>query len=270
MAGMLANPLPGDKSFAIVIQLQLSETAMKRDIVCVENFYADPTAVLRYAQGLDYVYPYQQPGTPTASQRITWRASRYKSAGDCPFKSSAALIASLQALTGETIDRDAWNCDFPVDASGYPTPDHRSVMQKSAWWNCCFHAKSDQQQKLGAGVHSHTDHDSWNPVGMDGWAGLIYFHHGSVDPQTGLRTWANRDPRRQFDWMTPSSEWILQDTLANVHNRLILHRGRVPHSGANGWGSSWEDARLFQTFFFRVKQTDNVESLTPKDLRLPA
>jgi hypothetical protein len=241
---------------------------MKRDIIVVENFYSNPDAIVRYAQGLEYVYPYSQTGTPDEGKPITWRASRYKPARLCPLKSSKTLIARLEELIGETIDVDTWNLEFPVDEQGYPRPDHRSVMNKSAWWNCCFHAKHDSRQVIGGGVHSHTDFDSWNPVGLDGWAGLVYLNKEPPDNQGGLRTWRNKDPRKHFDWMTHRDNWILQDTLANNYNRLILHRGCIPHSGSNGWGDSVFNGRFYQTFFFRVKERRETRSVSPDDLQI--
>jgi hypothetical protein len=242
---------------------------MRRDIIIVENFYSDPDAIVRYARGLEYVFPYQLPGTQQQGQRVTWYASRYRSASDCPFKSSTRLIAQLEQLTGEPIDLESWNREFPVDDHGYPSPGHAAVRSKSAWWNCCFHAKPRVDQQLGAGVHSHTDRDSWNPVGLNGWAGIIYLNKQPTDTQAGLRTWVNMDPRRQFDWMTAKENWILQDTFTNVYNRLILHRGRIPHSGADGWGNTLADSRFFQTFFFRAAECREAPGIAPTDLHLP-
>jgi hypothetical protein len=245
--------------------LRETTKSVHRNIIIAEHFYSDPEAVTRYAKGLEYVYPYQQPGTPHEGRRITWRASRYKTPSKCPLKSSTRLIESLEALTGETIDRESWNLDFPVDTNGYPSQGYAAVARKSAWWNCCFHVKHDTNQQLGAGVHSHTDRDSWNPVGLDGWAGLVYLNQEPRDRQAGLRTWVNRDAQRQFDWMTPKDNWLLQDTLANVYNRLILHRGNIPHSGTNGWGEALANGRFYQTFFFRTKVLVDVPSISLDD-----
>jgi hypothetical protein len=242
---------------------------MRRDIIIVDDFYSDPDAVVRYARQLQYVYPYSQPGTPAEHTRRTWHASRYRSARDCPFKSSTQLIARLEAITGDTVDVDTWNREFPVDEHGYPTRNHRAILEKSAWWNCCFHLKLDVKQVLGAGVHSHTDYDSWNPVGLDGWAGLVYLNKDPPNRQGGLRTWENRDPLHQFDWMTPADNWILRDTFANVYNRLVLHRGCIPHSGTNGWGDSLENGRFYQTLFFRIEPRREVPPLSPEDVGIP-
>jgi hypothetical protein len=239
---------------------------MRRDIIIVDNFYEDPDAVVRYARGLEYVYPYSQPGISAERRPRMWYTSRYRSADECPFKSSTALISRLQTLTGEIVDVRTWRLEFPVDENGYPRADHRTVYPKSAWWNCCFHVKLDVNQQLGAGVHSHTDHDSWNPVGLDGWAGLIYLNEAPPTHQGGLRTWDNRDPARQFDWMTPKENWQLRDSFANTYNRLILHRGRIPHSGSNGWGDSFDNGRFYQTLFFRTLGPCELPGLSTKEL----
>jgi hypothetical protein len=117
---------------------------------------------------------------------------------------------------------------------------------------------------IGEGVHSHTDRDTWNAVGANGWVGIVYLNE-AVDPRAGLRTWRNVDPSRQLDWMTPKENWILCDTFANVFNRLILHRGDIPHSGASGWGQSLVNGRFYQTFFFRTR-VETAATLTTAQL----
>jgi hypothetical protein len=62
--------------------------------------------------------------------------------------------------------------------------------------------------------------------------------------------------------------WILCDKRANVFNRLILHRGDIPHRGSAGWGSSLEDGRFYQTLFFRTIATDVRPDVSFEDLRL--
>jgi hypothetical protein len=110
--------------------------------------------------------------------------------------------------------------------------------------------KLDSGQKLGDGVHNHVT-DSWNSVGPDGWAGILYLSPGA-ELTGGLHLWNNILADRQFDWMTPAVNWRLLDSFANVFNRLILCRGDLPHSGANGWGHDLVTGRMFQTFFFRT------------------
>jgi hypothetical protein len=232
----------------------------QRTIIIAANFYDDPDAIVSYAKGLEYVCPYNTPEGRDSGEFVSWHASRWRPARKCPFKSSEALIERLEYLTGERLDREHWNRRFPVDNHGYPVPGCES-MRRSAWWNCTFHSKHYSKQKLGEGVHSHTNRDGWNAVGKNGWAGLIYLDK-HTPRQTGLRTWENRDGKHRFDWMTPPTNWILCDTLANIYNRLILHRGGIPHSGAAGWGDSIENGRFFQTLFFRTSPEPPMRGVT--------
>jgi len=223
---------------------------MRTSIVVVEDFYEDPDAVRDYALAQRYYYPYQADADVCSGRTpFSWTTSWFTSADECPFKRSASLIAKLEAATGETIDRDHWRLDFPITAEGKADAQRATLAPHSCLWNCSFHFKPCNQQQLGEGVHNHVT-DSWNSVGVDGWAGLLY-----LQPQAplngGLKLWRNRDPARRFDWMTPKEDWEMIDDIGNVYNRLILCRGDLPHSGAAGWGTTPENGRLYQTFFFR-------------------
>jgi len=225
---------------------------MRRDIIIADDFYDDPEAIVRYALSLEYMFPYNHPEEEMAGKVIAWRTSKFRRAEECPIKSSKAIRDRLEFLTGERIDLDHWNLEFPVDDAGYPIEGFETI-RRGCWWNCAFHVKHWDGQKLGEGVHSHTDSDIWSAVGADGWAGLIYLNRDN-NLRAGLNTWRNRDRDRQFDWMTPPDNWLLVDVFGSVFNRLILHRGGLPHSGAPGWGRTLEEGRLFQTFFFRTLQ----------------
>lgn len=233
---------------------------MRTDIIVVDNFYADPWSVRNYALKLDYYYPYEQDDAVAAGDvNPTWMASRFRSADECPFKSSIALVGALEELTGELIDENHWNADFPTMPDGKPSPSYRQVADRGCLWNCTFHCKPDNGQRLGDGVHNHTT-DTWNGVGENGWAGLIYLNE-DAPLGGGLKIWRNVDPAHNMDWMTPKEEWELIDDLGNVPNRLLLARGNLPHSGSAGWGDALNNGRLYQTFFFRTMNPRHAEPL---------
>jgi LPS sulfotransferase NodH len=235
--------------------------------IVVENFYADPEAVLEYALRQPYYFPYQDERDVRAGRtRPTWLTSGFRDAKSCPFKSSDALIAALERATGEKINRGHWDADFPRKPDGLPRVDHRNFLARSCLWNCSFHCKPDNGQQEGDGVHNHVT-DSWNGVDIDGWAGIIYLSP-DAPLSGGLRLWRNREARRQLDWMTGPGNWQLVDSLGNVPNRLILTRGNVPHSGSRGWGESLQSGRIFQTFFFKVVSSGREAPVTI-DLRGP-
>ena len=233
---------------------------MRREIVIADNFYEDPDAVVSYALSLQYMFPYNKPEDELEGRPIFWRTSIFQNSTHCPIKSSKAIIDRLEFLTGEKIDLGYWNLDFPVDCQGYPVSGFEK-MSRGCWWNGAFHVKHWNAQQLGEGVHSHTDTDVWSAVGVNGWAGLIYLNkNGNV--RAGLHTWANKQKDHQHDWMTPPENWLEVDNLGSVFNKLILHRGGLPHSGAPGWGTKVTDGRLFQTFFFRTLTVSEVPPIS--------
>jgi hypothetical protein len=222
----------------------------RRTMVVVEDFYRDPLAVRQYALGQSYYTPYEDQDAVVAGRvAATWWATRFRYGEACPFKSSTSLQAALERAVGEPIDLAHWLAPFEVDEDAKPCLAAEGTLQ-TCLWNCCFHVKPENGQRLGDGVHNHVT-DQWNGVGVDGWAGIVYLTP-DAPLQGGLHLWRNMKTDQRFDWMTPAENWELIDTLGNVFNRLILVRGDVPHSGAGGWGTRLEEGRLYQTFFFRT------------------
>ena len=230
----------------------------RRDIVIVDDFYEDPLRVREYALHQLETNAYFPYGSPT------WFSDRFKEWHECPFKSSDELLAKLEFLTGELVDREHWRRSFPLDKTSENLVDlvvgeELRRTPRSCRWNCTFHMKPDVGQKLGEGVHNHVT-DVWNCVGPNGWVGLVYMNPDAA-LDTGLFLWDNVDRSRNYDWMTPPENWRLVDSIGAVFNRLVLCRGRQPHSGANGFAPTIREGRLYQTFFFETRQaleTDGV------------
>jgi hypothetical protein len=219
----------------------------RRSIVVVENFYDDPDLIHEYALRQVYYLPYQTTAALKLGEKAKWWTSRYKTAGECPFKSSDIIIQKLEGAVGEKIDREHWNNEYPVDNLSKPITEFASA-KNACLWNCSFHAKL-HEQPFGSGVHNHVT-DIWNPIGEDGWSGLIYMSHAGLE--AGIHLWNNVNPRNQYEWMTPRKNWLHVDRFGNNYNRLLLVRGNIPSSGINGSGTSVLTGRLFQTFFFKT------------------
>ena len=249
---------------------------MKREMITVNNFYKDPEAVVRYAMTLRYYNPYADnwrgSNTPEAMAHTGWRTSMFKKAKECPFKSSSSFIRTLETITGEEIDLAHWNKDYPEDPETgaiIDSPDYLADPTKgllysnlipnsvSCRWNCAFHVKHYKHRAFGEGVHDHIE-DAWSGVGADGWTGLIYLTK-DAPRAAGLKIMKNKygNDRERF---TDPDRWELVDDFANVYNRLILVRGWMPHVGGDGFGTTLENGRLFQTLFFKTKQTLTVAS----------
>lgn len=183
----------------------------RRSIIVLDDFYQDGHAVRNYALRQSYYTPYEdEEAVRVGRQRPSWWASRFRPADECPFKSSRSLVDALEHATGETIDMEHWRAPFPVDAVSKPLRD-LGESKHTCLWNCCFHVKPENRQQLGDGVHNHVT-DSWNSVGPDGWAGIIYLSP-AAQLDGGLHLWRNNSPQNQYDWMTSAENWQLIDAL---------------------------------------------------------
>lgn len=243
---------------------------MKRETITVNNFYKTPEKVIAYAMTLRYHNPYANnwlgSNSPEAMANTNWRASHFVKAKNCPFKSSSEFVRALEILTGEQIDLDHWNRDFPEDpetgavlTTGPHIKDPAKGFKFSnivpdsigCRWNCGFQVKHTRHAKPFAGVHDHVE-DEWSGVGMDGWTGLIYLNR-DAPRDAGLQIVRNKFGNDRERFSSPD-RWELVDDFGNVFNRLILVRGWMPHQGGSGWGDSLQNGRLFQTLFFKTKK----------------
>jgi hypothetical protein len=246
----------------------LANMEARRSMIVVEHFYRNPLAVREHALRQAYYLPYEDElAVQSGDATPTWWATYFKPYDKCRFKSSLALIKVLEAIVGETVDIEHWRAPYPIQADGKPIPKTSDDFGTSCLWNCCFHVKPNNKQQLGNGVHNHVT-DTWNSVGENGWAGIIYLNpHAPIEG--GLHLWTNTDSNKNYDWMTSAENWRLTDSLGNLFNRLILVRGNLPHSGSGGWGDSIENGRMYQTFFFRTnKDTRNTVSLSMDNIHL--
>lgn len=252
---------------------------MRRDLIVINNFYKNPQAVVNYAKNLKFYSPYQlKSDLLQKGLKPTWITSRFTPFKTCPFRSSEKLIATIEDIIGETIDRKYWDRDITVPEGiteddfydNFRTytrklvSDHEknnpeilpSDLQPSLW-NCCFQVKT--KYDTSQAIHNHVN-DFWQCTGETGWNGIIYLNDKAPE-RTGIKFWKNRFGN-DLEWMTENERWDMVDDLGNVFNRLILFRGTTPHSGAPGFGETIEDGRLFQTFFFRVSDPKVMDQIS--------
>jgi hypothetical protein len=94
--------------------------------------------------------------------------------------------------------------------------------------------------------------DSYNT-----WAGVLYLTpNAPLSGGTSLyrhKATGNRakvdDDYESYDY----TKWEEVDRIGNIYNRLILYRGNMFHASVDYFGSTYEDGRLFQTFFFNTE-----------------
>ena len=90
------------------------------------------------------------------------------------------------------------------------------------------------------------------------WAGVCYLtpnapHTGGTGLFRHKKTGAYRPSQLPKDVHVEGQDytkWDLMDVVGNRYNRLVLYRGDLFHASLDYFGSTNEDGRLFQLFFF--------------------
>ena len=86
------------------------------------------------------------------------------------------------------------------------------------------------------------------------WAGVCYMTpNAPVSGGTSLYRHKATGNREKIDSDYESydyTKWEEVDRIGNIYNRIILYRGNMFHASIDYFGSTYEDGRLFQTFFF--------------------
>jgi len=89
---------------------------------------------------------------------------------------------------------------------------------------------------------------------FNSWAGVCYLTpNAPLSAGTSLYRHKATGERERIDNDHESydyTKWEEVDRVGNVYNRLVLYRGNFFHASVDYFGSSFEDGRLFQTFFF--------------------
>ncbi len=216
---------------------------MRTETIIIDDFYPDPMKVRNYALSIKWGSPFaavEKTAPPGAlpPDDGTWKTSDNDYIENTVFHREK-MIRVLETITGDEIDRDTW-------------------FNRPAPWNGQIHVKNlDDSPVLQPGqfnrngIHNHV-HDPYNNTGKDGWAAIVFLRPQEVT--SGMFTWRPKGKVSDNPWKMDNDPEQFQpmDSIANKFNRLIIGRGDLWHSGADGIGSTLEDGRMFQTFFFRT------------------
>lgn len=86
------------------------------------------------------------------------------------------------------------------------------------------------------------------------WAGVCYLTpNAPVSGGTSLyrhKATGHREKVGEDYESYDYTKWEEVDRIGNIYNRIILYRGNMFHASVDYFGSTYEDGRLFQTFFF--------------------
>lgn len=192
-----------------------------KDIIVVDNFYTDPVSVREYALKRKFVCRGTYPGLRT------FGASKLDGEN---------LKLKFEKLLGTKITK--WEI--------YGFHGYEGLM------NTCFQVCRQNDQ-------------SWVHHDRTQWAGVLYLTP-DADPdsgtgffthkKTGISVWDPANPETDIninEKLQNQKEWELVDEVKNQFNRLVLYNGYKYHrSMVPGFGSTPENARLTQIFFFNT------------------
>jgi hypothetical protein len=193
-------------------------------IIIIDDFYKDPHAVRTLALECRYR---RYPRAPN------WMCSAGGAAAADHFQfRTAAIRCRIEEVCGALTDL-GW---------------------ESNEWNGAFHYKTAEPLGLSSSIHTHEPEDIFY-----GFNGILYLNvPGTYPDGNGVSIWRDRRTgrcvahRKTFEIGLHNFELCLR--IENRFNRCVLIRSDVWHLGETGFGSSVENARLFQTFFFDVPQ----------------
>lgn len=161
----------------------------------------------------------------------------------------------------------ALNCDFNIKGN-YPgartdpctgeyvtnirTEFERILNKRISYW--------PEQYNTSFQITTSSDSTWIHHDGTTEWAAVLYLTpNAPVGSGTGIYRHKptgifRHDPSNAIDFnLAPNkdSDWEVIASAGNIFNRLVLYKGNYYHkSMIAGFGSSKEDGRLFQTFFF--------------------
>ena len=191
---------------------------MEQKYIVVDGFYEDPDSVRSYALSQEYKFTANYPGK--------------RSAGPSPEMYDYAK-QRIEGIMGRAITQwDQFREPGPLTMNG------------------CF-------QSCFGGINTWVHHDSTE------WAAVVYLTPG-IDPdagtgifrhkETGISQWDPADYKTDLNRhysRTVFNDWELIFESKNYYNRAIIYPGSMYHrSMIAGVGSTLEDCRLTQVFFF--------------------
>lgn len=196
--------------------------ATHKDIIVVDDFYADPDAVREYAMNnLEF-----KPSDYHKGQRATERF----------------ILEGTKEKLEEIIGRKIYNWNHGGYANGifqFCTADQPIV----------FHIDS---QMLAAMVYLTPDAPVSTGTAMykSKVTGLRNFPGNTRNTQAYIDTFKGVSKELNF---YDSTQYEMVDTVGNVYNRLVIFNSSNIHAATEYFGDSIENARFFHMFFFDVE-----------------
>jgi hypothetical protein len=92
------------------------------------------------------------------------------------------------------------------------------------------------------------------------WAAVCYLTpNAPISAGTALYRYKETQSYSREDNNAPQldgydyTKWEMTDYVANKYNRIVMYRGNLYHASLDYFGDSFQNGRLFQTFFFNTE-----------------
>tara|TARA_Y100000593_G_C4306942_1_gene336237 strand:- start:1620 stop:2273 length:654 start_codon:yes stop_codon:yes gene_type:complete len=208
-------------------------------LIVVDNFYDNPDELVDMVHEDGFINAYNENYQNQFPNSSKWFTSKYRYLHD-------KIKERFEKIIGETIDYQSW---------------------KNINWNGRFLVK---REGAGSSFHNHSNEISGrgsdslgikgdgNEVGNNGWSSIIFLNK-EIPIKQGFMTVKPTEPKKFIKNPDGSNSLFLEHPyyindikVGNIYNRCVLFRGNLFHSGANGVGKAFKDARIVQGFFFRI------------------
>ena len=224
-------------------------------IVC-DDFYPDPDSVRKLALQQTY-HQYKPPKAEQVGELIAGQYDDPK-----PIWFASALLRYL----GQTVNH-------PQPGYRHDGIEVRQLLDKlipdkiqldtwhesGDWWNGAFHLQYDADGIPHRVIHHHYRDGDVAPIG---WSGLVYLTP-EAPIECGTTIWREKITQRCIaakgdKYAEDHNNYELALKIQNRFNRLVLFRENVLHRAGFGFGDQPGNARLTQTFFFRVEPREHL------------
>ena len=200
-----------------ILELDIANREPSCGIIVIDNFYKNAQQVREFALSQEFKVHGNYPGNRTTSYANEILKS---------------IIQTYVKPFGGNIT------DFPINESTYNGAFQFTTSRDRSW--------------------VHID-------GFNNWAGVLYltpdapvtagtgfyrFKDGTTC-ETDMKLLANKSETDKFS--QDMTKWQLVDSVGNVFNRLILFNSKKFHMSMDYFGTTKEDGRLFQVFFFSTE-----------------
>lgn len=210
-----------------VIKKSVLDTATlppKANLIIIDNFYSNPYKTREFILTQEFKIRGNYPGQRT----VSFATEELKNSIEKFVFPFGGKITNFPIGKKSKNDNDNYNGAFQFTTS-----------RDRSWFHC----------------------DGWN-----NWGGIVYltpnaplnsgtgFYQYEDGTKSEKETKIRKNDKLVGEHSQDVTKWKLVDKAANVFNRLILFNSKLYHSSMDYFGTTKEDGRLFQCFFFDTEK----------------